>query len=120
MPLTFFCFAVGALSLVGVPPMGGFVAKWFFASGVLAGGVDAQSVAICVVLLFSTLLTAGYLLPPLFRAFFPGRDYTGHGLPPDLPRVMSGPMLALAAACLVLGLFPQPLMALIRAAAIGT
>lgn len=117
MPVTFWCFAFGALSLIGIPPFGGFVSKWFLVEGILAGGIDAFSVTACAILLFSALLTAGYLLPPVIRAFFPGREVTEKGLPPDPPRVMTGPMLVLAAACLVLGLFPQPLLALLRAAA---
>ena len=73
MPVTMWCFAIAALSLIGIPPTGGFVSKWQLAMGALAnrGWVDVFGV---VVLMVSALLTAFYLLPIVASAFFPGKD----------------------------------------------
>jgi len=66
MPWTMVAFAVGALSLIGIPPAAGFVSKWFIFSAAASG---AQYVAL-VVLGVSTLLNAAYFLPIVYAAFF--------------------------------------------------
>ena len=38
MPVTMWCFAIASLSLIGIPPLGGFTAKWYLAVGSLQGG----------------------------------------------------------------------------------
>ncbi len=73
MPLTMIGYTFASLSLVGLPPFGGFVSKWYLASGSLealgtAGWIGAA------VLLVSALLTAGYLLSITAKAFFPAPE----------------------------------------------
>ena len=65
MPITFFAFFLGAMSIIGLPPMGGFTSKWMM----LIGAVDAGQLALLLVLLFSSLLNAAYFLPIVYRAF---------------------------------------------------
>ena len=67
------------------------------------------------VLLFSALLTAGYLFPPVVRSFFPGRAFPGAARVAE-PLTMVLP-LAVMAACLLLGLFPNGILAVLRAVA---
>ena len=66
MPWTMGAFAVGALSMIGLPPAAGFVSKWYMLSGAMA---SAHWPAVAVIVA-STLLNAGYFLPILWRAFF--------------------------------------------------
>jgi len=66
MPLTMAAFAIGALSMIGLPPAAGFVSKWYLLAGAMS---QAHWVAVAVVCA-STLLNAGYFLPILHRAFF--------------------------------------------------
>jgi multicomponent Na+:H+ antiporter subunit D len=66
MPWTMGAFAVGALSMIGLPPAAGFVSKWYMLSGAMA---TQQWLAVGVIAL-STLLNAGYFLPIVYRAFF--------------------------------------------------
>ncbi len=66
MPWTMGAFAVGALSLIGVPPAAGFVSKWFIMSGAVEGG---HYLALAV-LIASTLFNAAYFLPIIYTAFF--------------------------------------------------
>ena len=74
-PLLMSCFILCSLSLIGIPPTGGFVAKWFLGVGALeAAEVGFATWFGPVVLLISALLTAGYLLPMGVKAFMPGRD----------------------------------------------
>ena len=65
MPWTMGAFAVGALSMIGMPMTAGFLGKWFMLTG--AAG-SAQWFAVGVIVL-STLLNAGYFLPVVYRAF---------------------------------------------------
>jgi multicomponent Na+:H+ antiporter subunit D len=65
MPWTMAAFAVGSLSMVGLPPAAGFVSKWYMLSGAMQAG---QWGAVAVIAA-GTLLSAGYLLPIVYRAF---------------------------------------------------
>ena len=69
------CFTLASLSLIGIPPTGGFLSKWFLAEGALEAGCGALGFWGVGVLMVSALLTAGYLLPIVGRAFFPGEDF---------------------------------------------
>ena len=65
MPWTMGSFAVGALSMIGVPPTAGFLGKWF----ILLAAVQIEEWFAVAVIVVSTLLNAGYFLPILYRAF---------------------------------------------------
>ncbi len=66
MPWTMAAFAVGALSMVGVPPTAGFVSKWY----IIAGAFQNDLYFVLVVLVLSTGMNAAYFLPVVHRAFF--------------------------------------------------
>ena len=66
MPWTLTAFAIGALSMVGVPPTAGFVSKWY----IIAGAFQNDLYFVLVVLILSTGLNAAYFLPIIHRAFF--------------------------------------------------
>ena len=82
MPVTFICFALVSLSMVGIPPFGGFHSKWYLATAALEGLPGALGYLVPVTLILSALFTAGYLFPPVISAFFPGHDTTGLDLSP--------------------------------------
>ena len=116
MPLPLFCFAVTGLSLIGIPPFAGFVSKWYLAEGSFQAfpGIGWIGAA---VLLVSALLTAGYLLPPVSHGFFPGEEF-------EYERINCGscirvPLCVLAAAALLLGLFPGQLLGWLSGLAAG-
>jgi multicomponent Na+:H+ antiporter subunit D len=117
MPLTFACFTVSACALTGVPPLNGFVSKWYLALAAVHTG-QPLAVAGLVALLISALLTAIYMFQVVVKAWFPSRDAAL--IDPDTVReansLMTVPMLLLAVACVLLGLFPQFLIDLIRGA----
>ena len=66
MPFTMGAFAVGSLSMIGLPPAAGFVSKWYM----LVGAFDARHVVAVLVLVASTLLNAAYFAPIVYVAFF--------------------------------------------------
>lgn len=103
MPVTMTCFTLLSLSLIGIPPLGGFAAKWELAAGALAFGGTAGTLAV-VTLLASALLTAGYLLPVTADAFFPG-ERVGMARR-EAGANMTAPLVLLSALALLLGAFP--------------
>ncbi|MFZ0256083.1 MAG: proton-conducting transporter membrane subunit [Gammaproteobacteria bacterium] len=67
MPATTLAFTVGALGMIGVPPVAGFVSKWYLGLGAVEAGLAHW---VLPVLAASTLLNAAYFLPILYRAWF--------------------------------------------------
>ncbi len=66
MPWTMGAFALASLGLAGIPPVNGFISKWYLGLGAL----EAGSGLALVILLISGLLNAGYFMPIVYRAFF--------------------------------------------------
>ena len=66
MPITMCAFFIGSLSVIGLPPTGGFFSKWYLVLGTLESGQTAM----LIVLLVSSLLNAAYFLPIVYNAFF--------------------------------------------------
>lgn len=66
MPWTTTAFTLGALGLIGFPPLAGFVSKWYLGLGAWESGANW----VLAVLLISGLLNAAYFLPLLYRAWF--------------------------------------------------
>jgi multicomponent Na+:H+ antiporter subunit D len=66
MPATMMAFSIGALGMIGVPPLAGFVSKWFLGLGAL----EANMPWVIAVLIASSALNAAYFLPILHRAWF--------------------------------------------------
>ena len=87
MPITMWCFLIASLSLVGIPPMGGFTSKWYLAVSAVGANMGAFSILPPVVLLVSAFLTAGYLLPVAVDAFFPGQGFSVKEAFKDCPDV---------------------------------
>jgi formate hydrogenlyase subunit 3/multisubunit Na+/H+ antiporter MnhD subunit len=111
MPIIMWCFTICAISLVGIPPLGGFISKWYIAEGAIVSPmpVPVFTWLVPTILLISAPLTAGYLLPPAVRAFFGG--FSDGEAVPVLPsaeptRMMTVPVLILTTAIAVLGIYP--------------
>ncbi|SVC79823.1 uncharacterized protein METZ01_LOCUS332677, partial [marine metagenome] len=66
MPWTMAAFAIATLSMIGVPPVSGFITKWYL----IIGSLERHSIAVFIVLLASSFLNAAYFIPILYRAFF--------------------------------------------------
>lgn len=66
MPLTMAAFSIAAAGLVGIPPVCGFISKWYLCSGAYQSG----DVLFLCVFLISALLDAAYLFPIVYSAFF--------------------------------------------------
>lgn len=112
MPISFACFAVASISLIGIPPANGFVSKWLLGVGALKSG----HLGLAIILLFGALLTAAYLLPLLIASFF--TKCTDKKLIDvdnlDPPKMMLVPMVVLTCMSVILGLFPNPVINFIQ------
>lgn len=103
MPWTMGAFAIGSLSMIGVPPAAGFVSKWY----ILLGAIEAQQSFVTAVIALSTLLNAAYFVPIVYAAFFRPEDRPPkrtHGEAP-LPIVIA--LMLSAALTLLLFVFPD-------------
>lgn len=116
LPTTLICFTLLSLSLVGIPPFGGFHSKWYLALSALEALPGALGYLVPAVLLASALFTAYYLFAPIVQAFFPGKDF------PKVERVHEPPAMMLSlvmfsAAVLLIGLFPNGIISALGAVA---
>ena len=106
MPLTLVLFTLVSLGLIGIPPTGGFISKWYIASGAM----NLPSVFAYIgpaVLLISAILTAAYLLTITIQGFFPGHDLDISALTPvKVGPLMWIPMLLLTLLVVLGGAFP--------------
>ncbi len=110
------CFALASLSLVGIPPTGGFWSKWMLAQGALDADLGALSNWGLAILMVSALLTAGYLLPIVTSAFFPGKDFNhSNVIKQQDTRLMWITLILLTAAVVVLGMFPNLIRPIVQA-----
>lgn len=82
MPVTSTCFSLGALGMIGLPPLAGFVTKIYLG----LGGLQSGAPWVLAVLAGSTLLNAAYFLPLLYRLWFldPAPDASGDEAVPAL------------------------------------
>jgi formate hydrogenlyase subunit 3/multisubunit Na+/H+ antiporter MnhD subunit len=107
-PLTAATLALGSVSILALPPSGGFAAKWLLLSSALQAGAWWW----VAVMLAGGLLAAGYSFRVLERIISPGADET----PAPAPAAMSLSAFALTAAALALGMVPWLPLELLSAA----
>jgi len=101
MPWTMGAFTIGALGLAGVPPINGFLSKWYLAVGSLEGDMLLP----VVILVVSGILNIGYFFPIIHRAYFrKGEDLEKYG---EASPFMVIPIVITAALSLLFGIFPN-------------
>jgi len=110
MPLTFACFLVGSLSVIGLPPLGGFWSKWYL----LLGSLRAEQWLAMLVLIISSLLNVAYLLPVSVRGFFSAPLASGDETFNPVPWPCRIAMAITASGCILLFLAAGPLVRLLE------
>ena len=109
MPITMGAFMIGSLSVIGLPPLGGFISKWYLALGALDRGMTW----VVVVLLVSSLLNVFYLLPVAVTAFFRDpKDDQDTGMK-EAPMACVVPLAITAIGCFGLFFFAEPILQLV-------
>jgi NADH-quinone oxidoreductase subunit L len=105
MPVTFWTFTIASLALAGIPPFAGFWSK----DEILAGAANGQENAYTFMLIMglaTALMTAAYMTRAWWMTFM--GEYRGAGTPHESPKVMTVPLVILAAFAVVLGLANIP------------
>jgi len=125
MPFTMAAFTLGALSMIGIPPLGGFLSKWYIA----LGSIEANQLPILIVLASSTILNACYFLPIVYAAFFKEgargqvssakNPDTRHSSLKEAPALMVIPLVLTAIGALVLFFYPSLFLDLARMVVAG-
>ena len=121
MPITMAAFLIGALSVIGLPPMGGAWSKWYL----MLGAAETEHLLLVAALMISSLLNVAYLLPVFARAFFVPEPTTGGarsvgaaaapgGGLQEAPLMCLVPLCLTAAGCLVLFFFAENIYALLE------
>ncbi len=110
MPVTAATFTLCAFAMVGIPPTGGFFSKLYL----ILGAINAGQWVFVAVIVLSSVLALAYLFNVLRFMYFPRDiplDPEAHPSPSDTitrdeaPWTMLGPMIAVAAGIVLLGLF---------------
>jgi len=112
MPYTATIAMIAILSLIGVPPTSGFMAEWILFNGALQSGtenMDSFRVVLFSLAIFSTILTASYLLN-MYRKIFFGKLFSHYDKLRDVNRYAIVPMVLVAALTLFLGVYPDPMI----------
>ena len=104
MPVTMTAFTIASLSLIGIPPVAGFVSKWYLAECGLLTISGSIGVVGVVILMVSALLTAGYLLPIVLDAFF--KKAEAFDTVKEASYCMTIPLVVLAVMLILGGIFP--------------
>jgi multicomponent Na+:H+ antiporter subunit D len=129
MKISFVCFTIAALSLIGIPLFCGFQSKWRIG---VAAVSDAQPLTIAglIALLLSALFTAIYMLSIVIRAYFPEMAMAKEGIDNSEKKAqkknnnavsvdtdyrehcvqMLLPVICFAAGIIILGVFWQPVL----------
>lgn len=112
MPFTFAAFGIASLSMIGAPPVAGFITKW----NLLIGSVEAHQMGILLILIASTMLNAAYFAPITYKAFFGKRPenepYTGIK---EAPLSMLIPIIIACTISVLLGIFPNFMLQFVKA-----
>ena len=116
MPFTMAAFSIGALSMIALPPVAGFLSKWYL----LLGASQEQQYMAMAVIVLSTLLTAGYFVPIIYAAYLKDEDAVqkrDHG---EAPILMVIALSLTACATVLLFFFPEMPLALAKAVGVAT
>ena len=115
MPRTAIAFLVGAIAIVGLPPLNGFVSEWLIFRGLLGAGVAGGAIRVAVPVAAGLALTGGLALAcfsKLFGVVFLGSPRAAGGHEVDETRLQT-PQWALAGACILIGLVPAIVVPLV-------
>jgi multicomponent Na+:H+ antiporter subunit D len=109
LPLSTYAFGIAGLTLIGLPPSGGFIAKWLLLSSAVQSGQWWWA----VVILLGGVLTAGYVFLVLGQELTRGGQHTARDFKP-VPRVLGVSAITLALISMALGLRAVEPLALLR------
>jgi NADH-quinone oxidoreductase subunit L len=102
MPRTYWTFVIGAVSLAGIFPLAGFWSK----DEILAT-LDYEGYTLVMWIAVAGAFVTAFYMSRAVALTFHG-EYKGHGHPHESPRIMTGPLIALAIPSVLFGLLNIP------------
>lgn len=109
MPVTFICSLIFAMSISGVPPFNGFSSKWMIYQGIIEFGTGPDFTNRLWILWLGLAVLGSALTLASFIKFaggiFLGRVRSGAGKIKEVPALMWIPVVLLALACVLTGVF---------------
>src|SRR5262249_4932078 len=102
-----FLFSIACLASLGLPALAGFVAEYLVFTGTFA-----ILPVVTILSVFGVVLTAGYLLWMLRRAFYGPRNRLWVRVT-ETPCSGAAPLIALTVVIVLVGIFPRPIIDLI-------
>jgi len=117
MPFTMAAFTIGAIGLTGIPPICGFISKWYLC----VGAMETKHIIFLVVLLASAILDAVYFFPVIINAFFksPQTSNPGNHIS-EAPAFVVVPLVITAIFSVVFCIFPDAFTHFFKIASIAT
>ena len=112
MPVTGFACLIGIFSLVGAPPLNAFWSEWM----IFGGGLASHKIVFTFIGAASTIITAGYLLWFAWRVFFGSVPKGLEDVKESSPLLLI-PIVMLASASIILGIWPGLILDIITPAA---
>ena len=116
MPLTMGAFALGAMGIAGIPPLVGFISKWYLGLGCL----EAHEVVFLFVVVLNALLDVAYFFPIVYRSFFKTVKEPVQFSLREGSMFMVIPTVLCAIISLCLGLFPNAIVRFFEMALFAT
>ena len=114
MPFTFGAFLVGSFSVIGLPPVGGSWSKWYL----ILGAAETGQLVMMGVLMASSLLSIGYLMPVVGRGFFRRPEESKHWRRKrrfdEAPALCVLPPVATALGCVALFFYADEIFVLLK------
>lgn len=121
MPITFVCFTICSLGLIGIPPLMGFTSKFYLGTAAANSGFPLAYFG-AGALIVSALLTALYLFDVIIKAYWPRNDVDVVTLNKDVRdpnKLMTIPIIGLTATSLIIGVYPAPIIHIFEQIATG-
>ncbi len=103
MPFTFAAFAIASMGLCGLPPVNGFISKWFLC----LGAVETHQIVFLFVILTSAMLDVAFFFPIIYNGFFKKPLPDVAGKVDEAPLLMVLPLCFTALFSVVFGIFPN-------------
>ncbi|HVP77392.1 MAG TPA: monovalent cation/H+ antiporter subunit D family protein [Thermodesulfobacteriota bacterium] len=116
MPMTMGAFALGAIGIAGIPPLVGFISKWYLGLGCL----EAHEVVFLFVVVLNALLDVAYFFPIVYRSFFKAVKEPVQFSLREGSAFMVIPTVLCAIISLCLGLFPNAIVRFFEMALFAT
>ncbi len=110
-PLLALIMAICMLSLLGFPGTAGFIGKWY----VLATATGGNVTTIAIVMVLTSVVSAGYYLPVIMAMYMKPRLHSQAHADTALPAVMRGVLVAAMLAVIIFGIWPGKALDIARA-----